>query len=198
MAEDLDTVALRPMVVGGHVQTDDYEVVWRGLSVGRILRQLDSPHWWWSCNLYGQPAVANDRGPAIDFKDCQVRFNLAWTRIRPTLTEQAIAVARQHTEQQSSAVGPEGNPRAQQAAPAMEQKRVALRQRVLKAGTIEFSGGTIDCTVRNVSETGAALEVASPVGIPSEFNLLISGSRSSRRCQLMWRKENRIGVVFKD
>jgi hypothetical protein len=30
---------------------------------------------------------------------------------------------------------------------------------VLKAGTIEFGGGAIDCTVRNVSETGAALEV---------------------------------------
>ena len=41
-------------------------------------------------------------------------------------------------------------------------------------------------------------EVASPVGIPSEFNLLISGTRSGRRCQLMWRKENRIGVAFKD
>ena len=80
----------------------------------------------------------------------------------------------------------------------MEQKRIALRQRVLKAGTIEFSGGTIDCTVRNVSETGAALEVASPVGIPSEFNLLIPGTRSSRRCLLMRRKENRIGVAFKD
>jgi hypothetical protein len=72
-----------------------------------------------------------------------------------------------------------------------------LRQRVLKAGTIEFSGGTIDCTVRNVSETGAALEVASPVCIPSEFNLLIPGTRIIR-CRLMWRKENRIGVAFKD
>ncbi|MEO6840976.1 MAG: PilZ domain-containing protein [Bradyrhizobium sp.] len=79
----------------------------------------------------------------------------------------------------------------------MEQKRAALRQRVLKAGIIEFNGGTIDCTVRNISETGAALEVASPVGIPPEFKLLISGTRS-RHCQVMWHKENRIGVAFKD
>jgi hypothetical protein len=198
MADDLETVALRPVVIAGQVQTDDYEVVWRGLPVGRILKQPDSQHWWWSCNLAGQPAVANDRGPAINFKDCQVRFNLAWTRIRPALTEQAIAVARQHADQQSPAAGPAGDPSAQHAAPTMEQKRIALRQRVLKAGTIEFSGGTIDCTIRNVSETGAALEVASPVGIPEEFNLLISGNRSNRRCQVMWRKENRIGVAFKD
>ena len=121
MADDLQTVALRPMVVGGQVQTDDYEVVWRGLPVGRILKQPDSPHWWWSCNLYGQPAVANDRGPAINFKDCQVRFNLAWTRIRPALTEQAIAVARQHAEQQLPATGPERDPNAPQAVPSMEQ-----------------------------------------------------------------------------
>jgi PilZ domain len=198
MAEDLETVALRPMVVDGHAQTDDYEVVWRGLPVGRILKQPDGQHWWWSCNLYGQPAVANDRGPAINFKDSQVRFNLAWTRIRPEITEQAIAVARQHAEQQSPAARPAGDSNAQQAVPTMEQKRAALRQRVLKSGTIEFNGGTIDCTVRNVSETGAALEVASPVGIPSEFNLLISGTRGSRPCQVMWRKENRIGVAFKD
>ena len=42
MAEDLETVALRPMVVGGQVQTDDYEVVWRGLSVGWILATRQS------------------------------------------------------------------------------------------------------------------------------------------------------------
>ncbi len=49
----------------------------------------------------------------------------------------------------------------------MEQKRIAQRHRVLKAGTIEFNGGGIDCTLRNVSETGAALDVTSPVGIPA-------------------------------
>jgi hypothetical protein len=36
----------------------------------------------------------------------------------------------------------------------------------LKAGKISFGGGAIDCTVRNLSETGAALEVTTPVGIP--------------------------------
>jgi hypothetical protein len=197
MADDLETVALRPTIIDGQVQTDDYEAIWRGLPVGRLVKQHDSPHWWWSCNLYGQPAVDNDRGPAINFKDCQIRFNLAWIRIRPTLTEQAIAVARRHAEQRSPAATPQGGPNAQPAAPTLAQKRAALRQRVLKAGTIEFNGGAIDCTVRNISETGAALEVASPVGIPQEFKLLISGTRS-RHCEVMWHRENRIGVTFKD
>jgi hypothetical protein len=48
----------------------------------------------------------------------------------------------------------------------------------LKAGIIEFNGGTIDCFLRNVLETGAALEVVRPLGIPGEFRLLISGKRS--------------------
>ena len=57
----------------------------------------------------------------------------------------------------------------------MNEKRVMARHRVLKAGTVEFGGGTIDCTVRNVSNTGAALDVASPVGIPDQFTLVLPG-----------------------
>jgi hypothetical protein len=198
MTDDLETIALRPTVVDGVRQEDDYEVVWRGLSVGRILKQHDSPHWWWGCNLYGLPATANDRGPAINFKDCQVRFKLAWARIRPTLTEEAIAIARHHAEglqpQQSGAEGQAGAPDPLQ---VLENNRAALRQRVLKSGSIEFNGGAIDCLVRNISETGAALEVASPLAIPETFNLVISGDPAGRPCQVAWRKDKRIGVAFK-
>jgi aryl-alcohol dehydrogenase-like predicted oxidoreductase len=52
--------------------------------------------------------------------------------------------------------------------------------------------------VRNLSDTGAALEVASPLGIPQAFNLLISGDRTTYQCEIRWRKENRIGVVPTD
>jgi hypothetical protein len=67
----------------------------------------------------------------------------------------------------------------------------------LKAGTIEFSGSTIDCVVRNISETGAALEVASPMGIPAEFNLVISGNIARRACRVVWVEDKRVGVTFK-
>jgi hypothetical protein len=77
----------------------------------------------------------------------------------------------------------------------MDQKRIAQRNRVLKAGTIEFNGGGgIDCTLRDVSATGAALVVTSPVGIPERFTLVAEGSR--RTCRVVWRKEKRIGVTF--
>ncbi len=78
----------------------------------------------------------------------------------------------------------------------MENHRTAPRKRVLKAGEIEFGGGAIDCTVRNLSETGAAVSVASPVGIPAEFNLVIVSDHVNRRCRVVWRKENRIGIRF--
>ena len=76
----------------------------------------------------------------------------------------------------------------------MDEHRIATRHRVLKAGTIEFGGGAIDCTVRNVSDTGAALDVASPLGIPAQFTLVTDGHR--RPCHVVWRKEKRIGVTF--
>jgi hypothetical protein len=75
-------------------------------------------------------------------------------------------------------------------------KRVTPRQRVLKAGTIEFNGGGLSCMVRNMSNTGAALDVTSPVGIPDHFTLVLSADRSHMPCHVVWRKEKRIGIAF--
>ena len=78
----------------------------------------------------------------------------------------------------------------------MDERRDKARHRVLKAGTIEFGGGAIDCTIRNFSDTGAALDVTSPVGIPAHFTLFISADGMHHSCTVVWRKEKRIGVRF--
>ena len=78
----------------------------------------------------------------------------------------------------------------------MIEKRVAPRHQMLKAGTIAFGGATIDCTVRNFSKTGAALEVVSVVGIPTEFSLVVQSEDFNQKCRVVWRKLNRIGVSF--
>ena len=78
---------------------------------------------------------------------------------------------------------------------AME-KRTAQRNRVLKAGTIEFPGGAFSCMVRNMSEAGAALDVPSLAGIPNEFSLLLSIEGIRFHCRCVWRNERRIGVTF--
>ena len=75
-----------------------------------------------------------------------------------------------------------------------DEHRIASRHRVLKAGSIQFGGGSIDCTVRNISDTGAALDVTSPLGIPEQFTLVTDGNHLP--CRVVWRKEKRIGVAF--
>ena len=74
-----------------------------------------------------------------------------------------------------------------------DNNRITPRHRVLKGARIEFGSSVFDCTIRNLSDTGAALDV-SPVGIPAEFTLVAEGFR--RPCKVVWRKEQRIGVTF--
>jgi hypothetical protein len=78
----------------------------------------------------------------------------------------------------------------------METARISPRRRILKAGSIEFGGGAIDCSVRNLSETGAALEVVTPLFIPDRFTLSVRTDQFRRPCHIVWRKQRRIGVAF--
>ena len=78
----------------------------------------------------------------------------------------------------------------------MQEHRASPRHRTFKAGTIAFNrAGGISCTVRNLSETGACLEVATPLGIPDDFTL--QHDHLQRTCRVVWRAPKRIGVVFK-
>jgi hypothetical protein len=56
---------------------------------------------------------------------------------------------------------------------------------MLKAGTIEFGGGGIDCIVRNLSENGAALEVVTSLFIPDLFTLFIPSDQFKRPCHIV-------------
>jgi hypothetical protein len=76
------------------------------------------------------------------------------------------------------------------------EKRSAPRHKVLKGGTIAFGGNGIECTVRNLSSRGAALDVANPVGVPPSFVLLIEADQFIRRCRPVWSTDKRIGVEF--
>jgi hypothetical protein len=68
---------------------------------------------------------------------------------------------------------------------------------VLKHGTLMFpGGGAVDCTVRNISSNGARVDIASPIGLPQAFTLVIETDRLMRRCHAVWSREQRIGVAF--
>ena len=76
------------------------------------------------------------------------------------------------------------------------EKRAAPRYRVLKGATIAFDGNGIACTVRNLSSSGAAVELAAPVNLPPSFMLLIEKDQFIRRCRQVWSSTRRIGVAF--
>jgi hypothetical protein len=79
----------------------------------------------------------------------------------------------------------------------MTDNRGSPRRRTLKGGSIIFGvAAGIDCIVRNMSETGAALEVGNPIGIPDKFTLLIKPEITKRKCQVVWRSATKIGVQF--
>jgi hypothetical protein len=80
---------------------------------------------------------------------------------------------------------------------ATMEKRASPRHRVLKRGTLAFSGGGgVDCTVRNISQNGARLDIADPVGLPEAFTLVIETDQFLRRCHAVWSRERQIGVAF--
>ncbi len=78
----------------------------------------------------------------------------------------------------------------------MDDRRSEPRLRTFKAGTIEFGGAWIDCTVRNITATGATLEVTNPVGIPHEITLNVPTRQLRRQGYIVWRKEKKVGVTF--
>ena len=80
----------------------------------------------------------------------------------------------------------------------MDSKRGSPRQRVLKSGKIVFAGGSIsvDCTIRNLSEAGARLQIPTTVAIPDRFTLVDAHARTRREATVIWRKGDQIGVRF--
>jgi hypothetical protein len=78
-----------------------------------------------------------------------------------------------------------------------DDRRRERRNRTLRGGKIVFNGGfsVFACTVRNISQGGALLEMPSVVGIPREFDLEMEAA-PRRSCQVMWRTDKQMGVSF--
>jgi hypothetical protein len=82
----------------------------------------------------------------------------------------------------------------------MDERRKGVRSKSLLGARIVYNNraSTIDCTVRNISPTGARLVFGGPVAAPDEFDLVISQKERTHRCRIAWRKANEIGVAFVD
>jgi hypothetical protein len=80
----------------------------------------------------------------------------------------------------------------------MTERRKPARRKTLKGGRIIFNEGwgTFSCTIRNISESGAKLQVESVLGIPSEFTLNFDDGSPPRKCVVKWRNPTTLGVEF--
>ena len=76
--------------------------------------------------------------------------------------------------------------------------RSAPRTRTLLQARIEFHGGatTVDCTVRDLSESGARLQVGESVVIPSKFTLFVPKHSRRYHALLRWHRGGYAGVEF--
>jgi len=78
----------------------------------------------------------------------------------------------------------------------VRERRSETRRRVFKGGLISYDGRTMNCTVRNISEGGAALDVGYAVTVPQTFRLAIAADDVIVPCRLVWSHGTRVGVAF--
>ncbi len=78
------------------------------------------------------------------------------------------------------------------------EKRIAPRHRVLKAAKIITMDNTsvVDCTVRNMSDSGAQLVIEKSVKMPEEFQFFLANGDTVRDAALAWHRGDRVGVKF--
>lgn len=82
----------------------------------------------------------------------------------------------------------------------MSEHRTEIRQRVFLRGRILFNGGasSLDCLVRDISQTGARLALSETTTLPEVFDLYIAHKDKTYRAKLAWRREDGVGVTFVD
>ena len=81
------------------------------------------------------------------------------------------------------------------------EQRLSPRRNTMIEATITFDGGRtkVTCIIRNLSETGAKLEVVNSTvsNIPRTFDLVVAKVRP-QGCTVMWRSLKELGVQFHD
>lgn len=79
----------------------------------------------------------------------------------------------------------------------MDEHRQTQRHRTLKAGKIIYNRGlfAVDCTVKNLSDTGACLATKT-TSLPDKFELSIPVDHFTRQCEVAWKTLDKVGVKF--
>ena len=78
----------------------------------------------------------------------------------------------------------------------MERRQFGRRQTCLHATIVPRGRQVIVCTMRDVSEEGALLEVAQPEWLPNRFRLIVEALGIENECEVVRRTEATVGVRF--
>lgn len=80
------------------------------------------------------------------------------------------------------------------------ERRRAGRHRALLAGKLanDDATTTIDCVIRNISDTGAMIETTTPHLIPNQLQLVQIKEGTVWDVEVIWRRGNRIGLALGD
>ena len=69
---------------------------------------------------------------------------------------------------------------------------------MLKGAKIVFNrrASVIDCVVRNLTNSGACIHTQDAATMPNQFELCFGDLRTFRRCAVIWRTPDKLGVAF--
>ena len=71
---------------------------------------------------------------------------------------------------------------------SVQGRRNSTRSRVLRGAKIILGMSSVmDCVVRNVTKSGARLQIPNTVELPEDLGLTFDGGRSIRECRVVWR-----------
>jgi hypothetical protein len=80
----------------------------------------------------------------------------------------------------------------------MQDRRASARDKVIYGGVAEINNGsTMDCVVRNFSESGACVELDSAAHLPREIRVTIARKGRSYLAEMIWRQADRVGLAFR-
>lgn len=79
-----------------------------------------------------------------------------------------------------------------------EERRGAPRQRVLKGAKIVYGNYmfVIDCTIRDMSASGARLRLPDASPVPANFHLFVKDNQTICAAHLVWRDGRDMGIAF--
>lgn len=79
----------------------------------------------------------------------------------------------------------------------MLERRRFPRTKVFKGAKLISAGClTVNCTVRNLSNHGACLQLPSTLDLAAEFDLSFDKGRTLRKCRIVWQIFTNVGVSF--